>query len=154
MMRGIKARYAQSALGIGWAVIQPTATMLVFSVVFGMLARIQSDDVPYPLFAFCGLVPWTFFSTALNGVSNCLTANVAMLTKIFFPRLVLPLAEVGSKLFDLTINLVLLGGMMAWYGVVPRPEAIVVIPLMILLATLATLGLGLWLSALAVQYRD
>jgi lipopolysaccharide transport system permease protein len=152
--RNIKGRHAQSALGIGWAIIQPVVNTVIFTVVFGYLVGIPSDGVPYPLFALCGMVMWTYFSSALREAVESLTQYTAMLTKIYFPRLILPLSSVLGKLVDLTIVFVLMIPLMLWYGVIPKIEAIVVVPSLILILVLTTLGLALWLSALAVQYRD
>jgi lipopolysaccharide transport system permease protein len=153
-LRAIKARYAQSALGLGWAIVQPITTVLVFTLVFGRVARIGSDGHPYMLFAFCGLVPWNFFSHALSAAATSLTGNAQMLSKIYFPRLILPLTAVTTRLVDLAITLVMLAVMMPCFGYAPRPEAAVLLPLAIVVAMAAALGVGLWLSALAVQYRD
>lgn len=158
--RGIKARYAQSVLGIGWAVFQPVITMLIYTVIFSRVAKISlPGNLPYALVAFCGILPWLFFSSGLTGASNSLVQNNQMISKIYFPRIILPLAQILSKFVDLGIMLLLLGLLllgyaMAGYDVAPRPEAIVVIPAMILVAFVAVLGLSLWLAAMAVQYRD
>jgi lipopolysaccharide transport system permease protein len=152
--RNIKGRHAQSALGIGWAIIQPVTNTVIFTVVFGRMVGIPSDGVPYPLFALCGMVIWTYFSSALREAVDSLTGYTAMLTKVYFPRLILPLSSVLGKLVDLSIVFLLFIPVMLWYGMVPRIEAIVVVPSLILILILTTLGLALWLSALAVQYRD
>jgi lipopolysaccharide transport system permease protein len=151
--REIRARYAQSVLGLGWAIIQPVASALVFTVVFGRLAGVGSDGLPYGLFAFCGLILWTFFSGALASAAGSLIHNAAMLDKVYFPRLVLPLSAVAAKLVDLVVNAALLAALMAWYGVAPGP-AVVWLPVLLAVMLLAALGMGLWLGALAVQYRD
>jgi lipopolysaccharide transport system permease protein len=153
--RGIQARYAQSVLGIGWAVGQPVVLMLVYTFVFSNMARIPAPgDVPYALFAFCGIVPWTFFSNALTNAANSLVQNSRLLTKVYFPRLILPLSEVLARCVDLAITLVMLGLTLAAYGSVPRAAALVLVPAMTAIMGLAALGAGLWLSAMAVQYRD
>ena len=152
--RNIKGRHAQSALGLGWAVLQPVVSTVIFTVVFGNLVGIGSDGIPYPLFALCGMVMWTYFSSALREAVESLTHYTAMLTKIYFPRLILPLSSVLGKLVDLSVIFLLFIPIMLWYGVIPRIEAIVVVPSLILILILTTLGLALWLSALAVQYRD
>lgn len=152
--RDIRGRYAQSALGIGWAVVQPLATALIFTVVFGRVAGVSSDGSPYALFVYCGLVPWTYFSAALTSAATSLTLNASMLSKIYFPRLILPLAAAVGKLVDLAIASVVLVGFLAWFGVVPSPVAVVAVPALLAMLVLAVLGLGLWLSSLAVQYRD
>jgi lipopolysaccharide transport system permease protein len=151
--RHIKVRYAQSALGIGWAVVQPLFYMLVFTVVFGRLARIQSDGAPYAVFAFTALVPWTYFANAVSEGAASLIVNANMISKIYFPRLILPMSIVVARLADFAIALVLLAALMAWYHIIPG-ERVAILPLLILLMVLTAAGLGLWLAALAVQYRD
>lgn len=151
--RNIKVRYAQSALGIGWAVIQPLFFMIVFSIVFGRLVGVSSDGVPYAIFSFTALVPFTFFSNALTESTNSLLANSGMFSKIYFPRMVMPLSAVLAKLLDFAIAFVLLIGLMAWYGKVPSVWA-VAIPLLMMIMVLTSLGLGTLLTALAIQYRD
>lgn len=151
--RQLKVQYAQSALGIGWAVIQPLFSMLIFTVVFGRLAKVGSDGVPYALFSFAALVVWSYFSNAVTEGTNSLVTNTNLLTKVYFPRLVLPLSAVVGKLVDFTISLVLLGLMMAWWRTAPT-TGVVFLPLFVVLMMLSAAGLGLWLTALAVQYRD
>lgn len=151
--RGIKTRYAQSVIGVGWAVIQPTFSMLVYTIVFGKLAKIDSNGVPYAVFSFAGLVPWTYFSNALTEGTNSLVTNSSMISKVYFPRLILPLAAIASKLVDFTIAMGMLALLMAWYGVVPG-IGVLMMPVLIMLMMLTAAGLGAWLTALAVQYRD
>ncbi len=151
--RDISLRYKQTALGVLWAVIQPLATMAVFTIFFGRFGKIPSDGVPYPLFAFCGLIPWQLFAYALSESSNSLVNNQSLVTKVYFPRLVIPLSAVLSGLMDLLVSSVILVAMLAWFGKVPT-LAVVLIPAFVLLAITAALGVGLWLSALNVQYRD
>ena len=151
--RHIKVRYAQSAIGIGWAVVQPLFYMLVFTVVFGRLARIQSDGAPYAVFAFTALVPWTYFANAVSEGAASLIVNADMISKIYFPRLILPMSIVVARLADFAIALVILAALMAWYHIIPG-ERIAILPLLILLMVFTAAGLGLWLAALAVQYRD
>ena len=151
--RHIKVRYAQSALGIGWAVVQPLFYMLVFTVVFGRLARIESDGAPYAVFAFTALVPWTYFANAVSEGAASLIVNANMISKIYFPRLILPMSIVVARLADFAIALVILAALMAWYHIIPG-ERIAILPLLILLMVFTAAGLGLWLAALAVQYRD
>lgn len=127
---------------------------MIFTVVFGKLVGVQSDGVPYPLFAFCGMVVWTFFSNSLREAVESLTRYTAMLSKIYFPRLILPLSAVIGKLLDLAVVSLLFLPSALFYGYFPRPEAIVAVPALLIVLFLATIGLGLWLSALAVQYRD
>jgi lipopolysaccharide transport system permease protein len=151
--RDLKVRYKQTVLGATWAVVQPLATMLIFTVVFGHLARLPSDGVPYPLFAYCALVPWSYFATALAQSSNSLVDQSRLITKVYFPRLLVPLASVIAGLVDLVITIVVLLGMLLYYRIVPGPAALA-LPLFILLAMLTALAVGLWLSALNVRYRD
>ena len=151
--RDIKIRYAQSVLGVGWAVIQPVFTMIVFTIVFGKLAKIGSDGVPYAIFSFTALVPWTYFSTALTGASGSLVAGAGMLTKVYFPRIIIPMAPVLGKLVDFGIALLLLFGMMIWFKTMPTIW-VLTLPLLILLMMLSATGLGMWLTALSIQYRD
>jgi lipopolysaccharide transport system permease protein len=151
--RGVKVRYAQSALGIGWAVIQPVLSMLVFTLVFGRLAKVRSDGIPYALFSFVGLAPWTFFSNAVAEATNSLVGNANMISKIYFPRLVLPVAAVVGKLVDFAISLILVSVLMLVYRRTPT-AGVLVIPLLVVLMVVAAAGVGTWLAALAVQYRD
>ncbi|HEY0404972.1 MAG TPA: ABC transporter permease [Pyrinomonadaceae bacterium] len=151
--RDIKVRYKQTALGAAWAVIQPFFMMLVFSLFFGRLAGVPSDNIPYPVFTFCALLPWQLFAQALAESSNSLVANERLITKVYFPRLVVPVAAVLGGLVDFAIAFVVLLGMMAYYRIVPG-MAVIYLPLFVLLAVMTALGVGLWLSALNVQYRD
>lgn len=151
--RDIKVRYKQTVLGGAWAIIQPFFTMVVFSVFFGRLAKIPSDGLPYPVFAYCALLPWQFFAHALTQSSNSLVANERLITKVYFPRLVIPISAVLGGLLDFAISFVVLIGMMIYYHVKPT-AAVWTVPLFLLLAVGAALGVGLWLSALNVEYRD
>lgn len=151
--RNIKIRYKQTVLGAAWAVIQPFFTMVVFSIFFGRLAHISSGDVPYPIFAYTALVPWTFFANALTQASNSVLEHERMITKIYFPRLLLPMSAVLSGLLDLLISFTILIGMMIWYQRLPTVN-IWLVPFFVLMATLTAIGVSLWLSALNVQYRD
>ena len=151
--RDIKVRYKQTALGAAWAVMQPLFMMLVFSLFFGRLAKVPSDGIPYPVFAFCALIPWQLFANALSEASNSLVGNQNLITKVYFPRLVIPIAAVLSGLVDFAIAFVILIGMMLYFGIVPG-WSILVLPAFIALAVLTALAVGLWLSALNVQYRD
>lgn len=151
--RSIRVMYAQSAIGIGWAVLQPLCSMIVFTVVFGLFAGIKSDDVPYAIFSFTALVPWTYFQNALLEASNSLVNQSQMITKVYFPRVVLPIAAVLAKLIDFCIALVMLGAMMAWYRIVPTWQ-VLYLPLLVLIMVAAAAGLGMWLTALAIHYRD
>lgn len=151
--RDIKVRYKQTALGAAWAIIQPFFTMVVFSVFFGRLAQIPSDGMPYPLFAYAALVPWSFFAHSLSSSSNSLVDSANLLRKVYFPRLAIPLATVLSGVIDFAVAFVVLLGMMLFYGRTPTPNSIW-LPFLLLLALTTALGVGLWLSALNVQYRD
>lgn len=151
--RDVKARYAQSILGVGWAVIQPVFSMIVFTIVFGKLANISSDGVPYAIFSYAALVPWTYFSSALTDSTGSLIKNANMLQKIYFPRLIIPLTPVLGKLIDFLIALVLLFALMIWFEITPTIWALT-LPFLILLMILTAAGLGMWLTALAIQYRD
>ena len=151
--RDIKVRYKQTALGAAWAIIQPFFAMVVFSVFFGRLAKIPSDGLPYPIFVYCALLPWQLFAHALTESSNSLVANERLITKVYFPRLVVPLSTVLAGLLDFAIAFLVLIGMLGYYGIVPT-VAVFTLPLFLLLAVMTALGVGLWLSALNVQYRD
>ncbi len=151
--RDIKVRYKQTALGAAWAVLQPFLTMVVFSVFFGRLAGISSDGLPYPVFSYAALLPWQLFAYALYESGNSLVANQQLITKVYFPRLVIPLAAVLAGLLDFAVAFVVLLAMMAYYGIAPTP-AILTLPLFLLLAIATAFAVGLWLSALNVQYRD
>jgi len=151
--REIKVRYKQTVIGAGWAVIQPVATMLVFSLFFGRLAKIPSDGLPYPLFFYAALLPWTYFAGALAGATSSVVENQRVITKVYFPRVLLPLSAVFSGLVDFAIAFVLLIGMALYYRVAPGPW-LVFVPVFLLLAMLTALGAGLWLAALNALYRD
>jgi lipopolysaccharide transport system permease protein len=151
--RDIKVRYKQTLLGGAWAVLQPLLTMVVFSVFFGGLAHVPSDGVPYPIFAFAALVPWQLFAQSLGQSAGSLITNERLITKVYFPRLLIPASSVVAALVDFAVPFVILLVMMFCYGIVPTAAAILVLPLT-LLAAAAALGASLWLSALNVQYRD
>jgi lipopolysaccharide transport system permease protein len=151
--RDIKVRYKQTTLGAAWAVIQPLLTMLVFTLFFGRLAKVPSDGIPYPLFSYTALLPWQLFAYALTESSNSVVANERLITKVYFPRLVVPLASILSGLVDFIIAFILVVGMMVWYGVRPT-WAVLTVPFFVLFTMATALGVGLWLSALNVQYRD
>lgn len=151
--RDIKVRYKQTALGASWAILQPIFGMIVFSVFFGRLGHIPSDGLPYPLWSFAGLVPWTFFAQGLTQASNSLVLSQNLLRKVYFPRLAIPIATVLSAALDLALAFIVLVGMMVFYGIQPTPRALAVLPLAVL-AFVAALGAGLWLAALSVRYRD
>jgi lipopolysaccharide transport system permease protein len=151
--RDVKVRYKQTVLGVGWAVLQPVATMIVFSLFFGGLAGMPSDGVPYPVFSFAALVPWTFFSQGLLQSANSLVMSQNLLTKVWFPRLAIPIATVLAGAVDFALAFVVLLGLMLFYGITPTVQ-VVWLPLLLLLALVTSLGVGLWLSALNVQFRD
>jgi lipopolysaccharide transport system permease protein len=153
MWRDIKVRYKQTLLGAGWAIIQPFFTMVVFTIFFGQLAKIPSDDIPYPIFSFAALLPWQLFENGISKAGNSLVASRNLITKVYFPRLAVPLASVVSGVVDFALAFVVLLGMMAYYGYKPT-SAIWLLPLLLLLTLLTALGTGLWLSALNVAYRD
>ncbi len=151
--RDIKVRYKQTVLGVAWAVLQPFLTMVVFSLFFGGLAQIPSDGVPYPIFSYTALVPWTFFSTGLAMSSNSVVNSANLLKKVYFPRLTIPIATVLSSGVDFVIAFVVLLGMMLFFGIVPSSNALF-LPFFVLLTLITALGTGLWLSAMNVQFRD
>jgi lipopolysaccharide transport system permease protein len=151
--RDVKIRYKRTGLGVAWAVVQPLMTMLVFTIFFGRLGKMPSEGVPYPVFSLCALLPWQLFSYALTESANSIVANERLITKVYFPRLLAPLAAVLAGLVDFVIAFVLLLGLMAFYRVVPGP-ALVLLPALVVLAVATALGVGLWLSALNVEYRD
>ncbi len=151
--RDIKVRYKQTALGAAWAMLQPLMAMLVFTLLFGRLAKLPSDNIPYPLFVYTALLPWQLFAFALTESSNSLVSNQHLIRKVYFPRLIIPVAAVLVGLVDFAISFAVLAGMMIYYGVRPAPTALFFIPFLIL-AVLTALGIGIWLSALNIQYRD
>jgi lipopolysaccharide transport system permease protein len=151
--RDISVRYKQTALGALWAILQPFLTMVVFTVLFGKIAKIPSDGVPYPIFAYAGLVPWTFFSNAVTNSSNSLVGSATLITKVYFPRMVIPAAAVAAGLVDFAVASVVFFAMMIFYGVWPGIGILLLLPLVALISMTA-LAAGLWLSALNVKYRD
>ena len=151
--RDIKVRYKQTALGASWAVLQPLLTMMIFSVFFGRLAKVPSDGVPYPLFSFVALVPWMFFANALTLSSNSLVHNANLLTKVYFPRLAIPIATVVGGVADFALGFLVMLGLIAWYGIVPTVN-VVFLPFLLLLALVTSLGISLWLAAVNVEFRD
>jgi lipopolysaccharide transport system permease protein len=152
-LRDIKVRYKQTALGASWAIIQPVLTMVIFTIVFGHFAKVPSDGIPYPIFSYCALLPWTFFAYALGQSANSLVANSNLISKIYFPRLVIPIASALAGLVDLAIAFLVLIGMMLYYRIAPT-RTLIFLPPFVLLALGAALAVGVWLSALNVQYRD
>ena len=152
--RDIKVRYAQTVLGAGWAILQPVLTMVVFTIIFGNFAKIPSDGVPYAVFSLAALVPWTYFSTAFSGASNSLVSSTNLITKIYFPRLVIPFAPVLAGLVDMAIAFAILLLVMLSFGIVPSVGAVILVPVLTLVMMFAAAGVGCWLSALNIQYRD
>lgn len=151
--RDVKIRYKQTVLGIAWAILQPTATMVVFSIFFGRLANLDSEGVPYPIFAFAALIPWMFFSNSVISASNSLLGNAGLITKVYFPRLVIPIASVLSNLVDFALSFVALLILMLGYGMTPSWSVLLLVfPMLLVLIT--ALGVGFWLSALNLQFRD
>ncbi len=151
--RDVKVRYKQTALGASWAIIQPLMTMVVFSVFFGRLARMPSDGVPYPIFAYAALVPWTFFANGLTQSANSLVASANLIKKVYFPRLMVPLATVCSEAVDFLLAFAVLVAMMLYYDITPTSK-VLWLPGFVLLALATSVGVGLWLAALNVRYRD
>jgi lipopolysaccharide transport system permease protein len=151
--RDIKVRYKQTLLGAGWAIIQPLMTMVVFTIFFGHLAKVPSDGLPYPVFSFMALVPWTYFASALAGCSTSLSGYQHIISKVYFPRLIIPIAAVIAPLVDFAIGFVILIGFMMWYRITPGPS-IVWLPALMLLALATAASVGVWLAALNVRYRD
>jgi lipopolysaccharide transport system permease protein len=151
--RDVKVRYKQTALGAAWAIIQPILTMVVFSIFFGRLAKIPSDGIPYPIFAYAALVPWTFFGNGLTHCANSLVGSANLIKKVYFPRLIVPVATILSEAVDFALAFSVLLLMMLFHGIVPTSN-IVWLPALLLLAFTTALGVGLWLAALNVQYRD
>ena len=152
-LRDIKIRYKQTALGFLWAIIQPLFMMVIFTIIFGRFAQIPSDGVPYPLFSFAALLPWMLFSEGLSRSTMSMVANANIMTKVYFPRLIMPISGILSPLVDFAVSISILVVLMAYYGFVPTIN-VVFLPLFILLALATSLGVGLWLSALNVKYRD
>jgi lipopolysaccharide transport system permease protein len=151
--RDIKVRYKQTVIGAAWAIIQPVLTMVVFSIFFGRLAKIPSDGIPYPIFSYAALIPWTFFANGLSQSANSLVNNTNLIKKVYFPRLVIPLSSVLSGIVDFGLAFTVLIGMMLYFNIYPTLN-IVWLPLLVLLAMITSLGVGFWLSAMNVQFRD
>jgi homopolymeric O-antigen transport system permease protein len=152
--RELKVRYAQTVLGAAWAVLQPVLSTLVFTVIFGRFARLPSDNVPYAVFSLAGLVPWTYFVTAVTGASNSLVTNTSLVTKVYFPRLVIPAAPIVAALLDLGIAFLALLALLLYHGIAVSIAAGPVLALSILIAVITAAGVGCWLAALNIQYRD
>lgn len=151
--RDVKVRYKQTVLGAAWAVLQPFLTMVVFSLFFGRLIGVESDKIPYPIFSYAALVPWTFFANSITQATTGMVSNANLLKKIYFPRLALPLARVLAGLIDFVIAFVVLLGMLLYYGITPTANTLW-LPLFVLLAIITALGVGLWFAAMNVQFRD
>jgi lipopolysaccharide transport system permease protein len=151
--RDVKVRYKQTAIGAGWAILQPLMTMAVFTAIFGKLAKIPSDGLPYPVFAYAALLPWTFFAEALGRSGRSLVGNAHLITKVYFPRLIIPLASATTPMVDFLLSFSVLLGLMAGYGIAPTWR-VLVLPFLLLLALLTALSVTLWLSPLNVRYRD
>ncbi|MBU2609721.1 MAG: ABC transporter permease [Chloroflexi bacterium] len=151
--RDLKVRYKQTALGVAWVILQPLASMVVFSVLFGSLLKVPSGEVPYPIFAYAALLPWNYFAGSLTRASTSVVNSANLITKIYFPRLVIPISGVLSGLVDFAFAFVVLAGMMFYYGIAPTAE-VVWLPAFFLLAMVTALGFGLWLSSLNVRFRD
>ena len=151
--RDLKVRYKQTLIGTGWVVIQPLMTMAIFTVIFGNFAKIPSDGLPYPVFSYAALLPWNLFSSSLSRGGESVVSNANLVTKIYFPRLILPLSGVLSPLADFAIAFLILVGMMIWFGIAPT-VGILMLPIFVLLAICTALAVGLWLAALNVRYRD
>jgi lipopolysaccharide transport system permease protein len=151
--RDIKVRYKQTVLGAAWAIIQPFFTMVIFSLFFGRLAKVPSDGIPYPIFSYAALVPWTFFANGLNLASNSLVASANLIKKVYFPRLAMPIATVLSGIVDFVLAFIVLIGMMLYYGMFPTAN-VIWLPFLLFLALMTSLGVSLWLSAMNVQFRD
>ncbi len=151
--RDVKVRYKQTALGAAWAILQPIFTMIMFSLFFGRLGKMPSDGIPYPLFSFAALVPWTYFSHGLSQASNSLVGSANLIKKVYFPRLSIPIASVASGLIDFILAFLVLIGMIVYYGIVPTIN-VIWLPLFLLLTLITALGVSLWLSALNVHFRD
>lgn len=152
--RDLKVRYKQTAIGVAWALFQPFTTMIVFSIFFGNFAKMPSDNIPYPIFVYVGLLIWQFFSGALTETSNCLITNQSIITKVYFPRLILPISAVLTKLVDFFIASIILIGMMIYYNYTPNLIGLFILPLLLLISFLASVGSGLFLAAVNVKYRD
>lgn len=152
--RDLKVRYKQTIIGAAWAIVQPFITMVVFTVFFGNLAKVPSDGVPYPIFVYVGLLFWQFFSSALSDTSNVLISNQSIITKVYFPRLILPISGVITKFVDFLVAAIILIGLMFYYGFVPHIEGIWLIPLLLVITFAASVGAGLMLASINVKYRD
>ena len=152
--RDVKVKYKQTAIGVIWAILQPFMAMVVFSVFFGNFIKVPSEGIPYPIFVYTGLLLWNFFSSSLGAVSGSLVGNQAIITKVYFPRLIIPISAVITNLIDFAIASVILVGLMFYYGYLPNIIGILILPLLVLISFIAALGLGLFLASINVKYRD
>lgn len=151
--RDILVRYKQTAIGITWSVLRPLLTMIVFTIIFGKIAKLPSGDIPYPVLVFCAMIPWQFFSNTFSEASNSLITNTQLISKVYFPRIIIPTTAMVVSLIDFSISFVILMGLMLWYGVIPDIK-ICILPFLLLLAMLTSLGAGYIISALNVKFRD
>ena len=151
--RDIKVRYKQTVLGVSWALIQPLASMVVFTVIFGRLAQLPSEGVPYPVFTLAALLPWQLFTSGFTGAANSVAGNASVISKVYFPRLIIPIAAVAATIVDFTISLILLAALMLWYGVSVSGN-VIFFPVFVVMALLSAFAAGLWTAALNVKYRD
>ena len=152
--RDVKVRYKQTVIGAAWTILQPLMTVVVFTVIFAKFAKMPSDGLPYPLFIYAALLPWSYFAKSLNNSISSVVENAHLITKVYFPRLLLPLSAILSGIIDLGVSFAFLLGMMMWYGIVPTWSALVVVPIFVLLTMITALAVGLWLSVINVRYRD
>ena len=152
--RDLKIRYQQTVLGVSWAIIQPLVTTLLFTIIFGRLAKVPSDGIPYPVFALAAMLPWTYFSTGYSNAAQSLVGHASMLSKIYFPRLIIPFTPALVGLVDLAVSTLLLAAGMIWYGIVPSASALVLVPLLLLLLVITTAGTGALLAAMNLEFRD
>jgi len=152
--RDVKVRYKQTVLGPLWAIINPVANLVLFTMLFGGLAKLDSEGVPYSIFTFAAILPWTFFSGALSNITTSLTGNTTLIQKVYFPRLILPLTNVFGRLPDFLLSFLVMIGLMIYYNIFPYPFRLLLLPVLILYAAIASLGVGLWFAALNVRYRD
>jgi lipopolysaccharide transport system permease protein len=152
--RDLKVRYKQTVIGVAWAVFQPLITMVVFSIFFGKLANMPSDGIPYPIFVYVGLLLWQFFSGSLTSISQCFVGHRAIITKVYFPRIILPISATMTKFVDFLVASVILIGLMVYYGYTPHLSGLLILPLLVIITFIAALGLGLFLASLNVKYRD
>src|SRR5262245_58799875 len=151
--RDVKVRYKQTAIGVGWAILQPLMTMVIFTIIFGSFAKIPSDGLPYSIFAYTALLPWNYFAQAISRSGVSLVGSASLITKVYFPRLIVPISAAVAPLVDFAVAFAILLAMMAWFGIAPT-WGMLALPLFLLLALATGLAVGLWLSALNVRYRD